>query len=167
MGKTYLAKVLAKYLFDSEEALIRINSVKSMLEQVTEYPFDDELTHEVSMLRELRFKVTDEDVSEQINEALTLYDTKKKALAGTAKANQQAQAEEAAKAAEAAQARNDSIAAAQVRQSEEDKKNMMWIGGGIGILALLFMGGKQIIQMVNQNKLQKQQKAMMENMMNE
>lgn len=153
-------------LSPAEEALIRINSVKSMLEQVTEYPFDDELTHEVSMLRELRFKVTDEDVSEQINEALTLYDTKKKDLAGTAKANQQAQAEEAAKAAEAAQARNDSIAAAQVRQSEEDKKNMMWIGGGIGILALLFMGGKQIIQMVNQNKLQKQQKAMMENMMN-
>lgn len=153
-------------LSPAEEALIRVNSVKSMLEEVTEYPFDDELTHEVSMLRELRFKVTDEEVSVQISDVLTMYDVKKKELAGEAKANQQAQAAQAAQAAEAAQARNDSIAAAQVRQSEEDKKNMMWIGGGIGILALLFMGGKQIIQMVNQNKLQKQQKAMMENMMN-
>ena len=153
-------------LSPSEEALIRINGVKSMLEEATEYPFDEELTHEVSMLRELRFKVTDdEDVSKQITEVLALYDSKKKELAGAAKADQQAQAAQEAQAAQAAQARNDSISAAQILQSEEDKKNMMWIGGGIGALVLLFLGGKQIMQMVNQNKLQKQQKAMMENMM--
>ncbi|MBO7581425.1 MAG: hypothetical protein J6T38_07920 [Bacteroidaceae bacterium] len=153
-------------LSPSEEALIRINGVKSMLEEATEYPFDEELTHEVSMLRELRFKVTDdEDVSKQITEVLVLYDAKKKELAGAAKANQQAQAAQQAQEAQAAQARSDSISAAQIMQSEEDKKNMMWIGGGIGALVLLFIGGKQIMQMVNQNKLQKQQKAMMEKMM--
>ena len=137
-----------------------------MLEQATEYPFDEELTHEASTLRELRFKVTDEDVGKQITEVLSLYDGKKKELAGEAKANQQAQAAQEAQAAQTAQARNDSISAAQLLQSEEEKKTMMWIGGGIGALILLFMGGKQVMQMINQNKLQKQQKAMMENMMN-
>lgn len=152
-------------LSPADEALIRINSVKSMLEQATEYPFDEDLTHEASMLRELRFKVTDEEVGKQIGEILALYDSKKKELAGEAKASQQAQAAQQAQAEQAAQARNDSIAAAQVQQSEEEKKNMMWIGGGVIALLLSFMGGKQIIQMVNQYKLQKQQKAMMENML--
>ena len=154
-------------LSPAEEALIRINSLKSMLEEATEYPFDEELTHEAAMLRELRFKVTDdEDVSKQISEALASYDAKKKELAGEAKANQAAQAAQQAEAAQAAQARNDSIMAAQAQQSEDDKKTMMWIGGGIGLLALLFMGGKQVVQMINQHKLEKQQKAMMEKMMN-
>ena len=41
---------------------------------------------------------------------------------------------------------------------------LMYMGGIAGLMAL-FMGGKQIMQMVNQNKLQKQQQAVMENMM--
>ena len=122
-----------------------------MLEQATEFPFDEELTHEASMLRELRFKVTDDtEVSQQITEVLALYDAKKKELAGEVKANQAAQAAQEAQVAQAAQARTDSISAAQLLQSEEEKKNMLWIGGGIAGLIALFMGGKQIFQMVNQ-----------------
>lgn len=153
-------------LSPSEEALIRINSLKSMLEDAEEYPFDEELTHEAAMLRELRMKVTDDDdVVAQIAEALELYSAKKKELAGEAKGAAAAKEAAAAQAAEAAQARNDSIAASQLLQSEEDKKNMMWIGGGIAGLIALFMGGKQIMQMVNQHKMQKQQQAIMNNMM--
>ena len=153
-------------LSPGDEALIRIKSLQSMLEQATEFPFDEELTHEASMLRELRFKVTDDtEVSQQITEVLALYDAKKKELAGEVKANQAAQAAQEAQAAQAAQARTDSISAAQLLQSEEEKKNMLWIGGGIAGLIALFMGGKQIFQMVNQHKLQKQQQAMMANMM--
>ena len=151
-------------LSPSEEALIRINSLKSMLEDAEEYPFDEELTHEAAMLRELRMKVTDDDdVVAQIAEALELYSAKKKELAGEAKGAAAAKEAAAAQAAEAAQARNDSIAASQLLQSEEDKKNMMWIGGGIAGLIALFMGGKQIMQMVNQHKMQKQQQAIMNN----
>lgn len=150
-------------LSPSDEALIRINSLRSMLEDVTEFPFDDELTDEASKLRELRFKVADdEDVSKQIAEVLSLYDTKKKELTQAAKAGQKAKDEEQEKM----QARSDSLAVAKLMESEEDKKNMMWIGGGIAALVLLFMGGKQVMQMVNQHKMQKQQQAMMENMMN-
>ena len=150
-------------LSPADEALIRINSLKSMLEEATEFPFADELTDEASKLRELRFKVTDdEDVSKQIAEVLSLYDAKKKELASAAKAGQQAKDEAQAEA----QARNDSIATAKLMASEEEKRNMMWIGGGIGALILLFMGGKQIMQMVNQHKMQKQQQEMMANMMN-
>lgn len=153
-------------LSPAEEALIRVNSVKSMLEQATEFPFDEELTHEASMLRELRFKVTDdEEVSKQINETLALYDAKKKELAGEAKGAAAAKEAAAAQAAQAAQARTDSIAAAQAKQAEEDKKNMMWIGGGIAALMALFMGGKQIMQVVAQKKLEKQQKEMMDNVL--
>lgn len=139
-----------------DEAAIRISSLNSMLERATKFPLSEDLTHEAQMLRELRFKITDPDVSAQIAQALERYDAKKQELESQADASQQQAAAAQAAAAQAQQARADSIAAAQAEQSSKDKKDMMWLIGGIGVLSLLFMGGKQLYQTIKNNKMQKQ-----------
>lgn len=158
-------ELLDEGLSPADEALIRANSIKSMLEQATKVPFSEELTHEAAMLRELRFKVTDEEVVKEITAALSMYDTKKQELEAQSDANQQAQAAQAAQQAQASQARNDSISAVQALQAAQDKKDLMWLIGGIAAVVLSFMGGKQIVQMVKQHKMELQQQKMMENMM--
>ena len=112
-----------------EEASIRINSVNSMLERATKFPFSEDLTHEVQMLRELRFKVTDPEISSKINQTLEAFETKKQALEEKADAAAGAAAAEQAAAAQAQQARADSIQAAQAQQSSKDKKDMMLLIG--------------------------------------
>ena len=84
-----------------EEASIRINSVNSMLERATKFPFSEDLTHEVQMLRELRFKVTDPEISSKINQTLEAFETKKQALEEKADAAAGAAAAEQAAAAQA------------------------------------------------------------------
>ena len=148
-----------------DEAAIRINSLKQMLENVTKYPLPEELTHEASMLRELRFKVTDEAVSQQINGALAAYDKKKQELEQQSDAGQAAAAAQAQAEAKAEQARQDSIQAAQAKEASKDKKNMMWLIGGLGGLFALLMGGKQIFQSIKNNKMQKMQQMMQQQMM--
>lgn len=148
-----------------DEATIRINSLKQMLEKATKVPFSEELTHEASMLRELRFKITDEAVSKQISEALAAYDDKKQQLEQQADAGQQATAAQAAQQAQQAQARQDSIQAAQAKEASNDKKNMMWLIGGLGGLFALLMGGKQVLQSIKNNKMQKMQQQMQQQMM--
>ena len=148
-----------------DEATIRINSLKQMLEKATKVPFSEELTHEASMLRELRFKITDEDVSKQIGEVLTAYDDKKQQLEQQADAGQQAAAAQAAAQAQQAQARQDSIQQAQAKEASKDKKNMMWLIGGLGGLFALLMGGKQVFQQIKNNKMQKMQQQMQQQMM--
>ncbi len=147
------------------EASIRINSLKQMLEKATKFPFDEELTHEASMLRELRFKVTDEEVVKQINDALTAYDDKKRQLEQESDAGQQAAAAAAAAAAQKEQARQDSIQAARDNKASEEKKNMMWLIGGLGGFFALFMGAKQILQSIKNSKMQKMQQQMQQQMM--
>ena len=139
----------------ADEAAIRINSLKQMLERATKVPFSEELTHEASMLRELRFKITDDAVSKQIGEALAAYDDKKQQLEQEADASQKEANEKAAAEAQNAQARQDSIAAAQAQQASDDKKNMMWLIGGLGGLFLLFTIGKQVLQGFKTAKAQK------------
>lgn len=148
-----------------DEAMIRVNSLKQMLEKATKVPFAEELTHEASMLRELRFKVTDEAVTKQINDVLAAYDDKKQQLEQESEAGQQAAAAQAAAEAQAAQARQDSIQAAQANEASKDKKNMMWLIGGLGGLFALFMGGKQVLQSIKNNKMQKMQQQMQQQMM--
>ena len=148
-----------------DEAAIRINSMKQMLESVTKFPFPEELTHEASMLRELRFKITDETVTKQINDALAEYDKKKQELEQQSDAGQAAAAAQAQAQAQAAQARQDSIQAAQAEAASKDKKNMMWLIGGIAGLFALLMGGKQIFQTIKNNKMQKMQQMMQQQMM--
>lgn len=139
-----------------DEAAIRISSLNSMLERATKFPLSEDLTHEAQMLRELRFKITDPEVSAQISQVLENYENKKQELESQADASRQQAAAAQAAAAQAQQARADSIAAAQAEQSSKDKKDMMWLIGGIGVLSLLFMGGKQLYQTIKNNKMQKQ-----------
>ena len=139
-----------------DEAAIRINSLNSMLERANKFPLSEDLTHEAQMLRELRFKVTDPETSAQISKALENYENKKQELESQADANQQQAAAAQAAAAQAQQARADSIAAAQAEQSSKDKKDMMWLIGGLGALTVLFMGVKQVVQSIKNNKMQKQ-----------
>lgn len=148
-----------------DEAAIRINSLNQMLENATKFPFPEELTHEASMLRELRFKITDEAVAKQINDALAAYDKKKQELEQQSDAGQAAAAAAQAAQAQAAQARQDSIQAAQAEAASKDKKNMMWLIGGLGGLFALLMGGKQIFQTIKNNKMQKMQQQMQQQMM--
>jgi len=144
-----------------DEAEIRMNSVNSMLERATKFPLSEDLTHEVQMLRELRFKVTDPAVSARINQTLEAFEAKKQALEEKADAaGAAAQAQQAA-AAQAQQARTDSIQAAQAQQQSKDKKDMMLLIGGIAGLGALLMVGKQVMQTIKQNK---QQKQMMDNL---
>lgn len=149
----------------ADEAAIRINSLNQMLENATKFPLPEELTHEASMLRELRFKITDEAVTKQINDALAAYDKKKQELEQQSDAGQAAAAAAQAAQAQAAQARQDSIQAAQAETASKDKKNMMWLIGGLGGLFALLMGGKQIFQAIKNNKMQKMQQQMQQQMM--
>ena len=139
-----------------EEASIRINSVNSMLERATKFPFSEDLTHEVQMLRELRFKVTDPEISSRISQTLEAFETKKQELEEKADAAAGAAAAADKAAAEAQQARADSLQAAQAAQSSKDKKDMMWLIGGIAGLGGLLMVGKQVFQSMKQAKQQKQ-----------
>ena len=148
-----------------DEAMIRVNSLRQMLEKATKVPFAEELTHEASMLRELRFKVTDEAVTKQINDVLAAYDDKKQQLEQESEAGQQAAAAQAAAATHAAQTRRDSIQAAQANEASKDKKDMMWLIGGLGGLFALFMGGKQVLQGIKNNKMQKMQQQKQQQMM--
>ena len=142
-----------------DEALIRVVTVQSMLDKATKVPFSEELTHEASMLRELRYKIADPDVGEQIAKVLDAYDTKKAELETQAEQNQQAaaaaQQAAAQQQAQEQQARQDSIQAAQAKQASDDKKDMMWLIGGIAGLGMLLMAGKQVFQTIKNNKMQK------------
>lgn len=144
-----------------EEASIRINSVNSMLERATKFPLSEDLTHEVQMLRELRFKVTDPEISAKIGQTLEAFETKKQELEEKADAAAGAVAAADKAAAQAQQARADSIQAAQAQQSSKDKKDMMLLIGGIAGLGGLLMVGKQVFQSIKQGK---QQKQMMESL---
>ena len=66
--------------------------------------------------------------------------------------------------AKALQERQDSIAAAQAQQASDDKKDMMWLIGGIAGLVALFMGGKQVYTTIKNNKMQKMQQQMQQKM---
>ena len=149
-------------LSPADEAAIRISSVMSMLEKAKKLPFSEELTHEATMLRELRFKVTDDEVSKQIAQTLDAYDNKKQELEAQAETAQNAAAAEAAQKAQEAKALTDSLSAASALQAAKDKKEIMWLVGGLGGLALLIFGGKQVIQTIKNNQLQKAQRQMME-----
>ena len=149
----------------ADEATIRISSVMQMLGKVSKLPMPEELTHEVSMLRELRFKVTDASISRKISEALDAYDSRKQELETAAESAQQAKEEEAARKAQEAQERADSIASATAEKAEKDKKDMMWLIGGIATLGILLIVGKQVFQTIKNNSVQKMQQQMQKQLM--
>ena len=147
----------------ADEALIRMDMLRGMMESATKVT--EELTHEAAMLRDLSVKITDQGVRKQVTDLLKLYDQKKQELEGQAEAQQKAEAAAQAQAAQEQQhamlARQDSIQAAQEQKAAEDKKDMMWLIGGIAGIGLLLMVGKQVFQTMKNNKLQK---TMMDNL---
>lgn len=142
----------------AEEASIRINSIISMLERATKLPLSEDLTNEVKMLRELRFKITDPEITSKINQALEAYEAKKQEMEEKADAAAQAAADEEKQQ----QARNDSLSNVSMLQQAKEKKDLMYLIGGVAIVVLLFSGVKQIMKMVKEHKQAKQQKEMME-----
>ena len=142
----------------AEEASIRINSINSMLERATKLPLSEDLTNEVKMLRELRFKITDPEITSKINQALEAYEAKKQEMEEKADAAAQAAADEEKQQ----QARNDSLSNVSMLQQAKEKKDLMYLVGGVAIVVLLFSGVKQIMKMVKEHKQAKQQKEMME-----
>ena len=141
----------------ADEASIRISTVEKMLDRVKELPFSDELKDEVKALRELKMKLTDDpQTTQQINTVLDAYAAKEDELKEQAQAQADAQAQQ--------QAHQDSIANANLLQQAQDKKEMMWLIGGIAAVVLLFSGIKQVLKMIKDHKQEKAQKAMMEKM---
>ena len=142
-----------------DDAMITIANVRNQLEGVTKLPFPEDLTFQANHLRELRSRISDMDVLQDINKVLAAYDKKKGDLEEGAAAQQQAAAAAAQQAAKeeaaAQQARQDSIQAAQEKKADEKQKDMMWLIGGIAGLGVLLMGGKQIFQSIKNNKMQK------------
>lgn len=142
----------------ADEALIRMDMLRNMLGSATKVT--EELTHEAAQLRDLSAKITDESVRKQITDLLKVYDQKKQELEEQAEAQQKAEAAAAAQAQmtqqEAMMARQDSIQAARDEKEAEKSEKMMWIIGGIAAVTMLFMGSKQVFQMIKNNKMQKQ-----------
>ena len=149
-------------LSPADEAAIRASSLMSMLEKAKKLPFSEELKHEFSVLSDLRFKVTDEVVSKQIAQALEAYSSKQEELQAEAEKAEKEAADKANKMAEDAKALTDSLSAESALQAAKDKKDIMWLVGGLGGLALLILGGKQVYKVIKDNQMQKAQKQMME-----
>ena len=149
-------------LSPADEAAIRASSAMSMIEKAKKLPFSEELKHEISALSDLRFKVTDPDVSKQIAQTLEAYSNKKEELEAEAEKAEKEAAEKADQLAKDAKALTDSLSAESVLQAAKDKKDLMWLIGGIGGLALLLFGGKQVYKAIKDSQMQKAQKQMME-----
>ena len=146
-------------LTPADDAMITIASVKNQLADVKKLPFPEDLTFQANHLRELRSKISDMEVLQDINDVLAAYDRKKAELEENAANEQQAAAAAAQQAAKeeaaAQQAKQDSIQAAQKKEASEEKKGMMWLIGGIAGVGMLLMFGKQIFQTIKNNKMQK------------
>lgn len=146
-------------LTPTDDAMITIANVKNQLAGVTRLPFPEDLTFQANHLRELRSKIADMEVLQDINDVLASYDRKKAELEESAANEQQAAAAAAQQAAKeeaaAQQAKQDSIQAAQKKEASEEKKGMMWLIGGIAGVGMLLMFGKQIFQTIKNNKMQR------------
>lgn len=145
-----------------DEARNRLSTVRRLLDEQVKLPLDEELTHNVSKLRDLEYKVSG-DLRQQISDVLLAFDRKKRELDEQQQADaasaQQAAAQQAQQAAQQAQAHQDSIMAAQQAETEKGKKRNMWMIIGAMILGVLGFGGSQVAQHLRNAK---NQKSMME-----
>lgn len=147
------------------EAEHRMKVLAQRLAEVEEPPFPDDLNEDITALKALRYRITDDALGAQIDKLLAECAKKKKEIAKIAeqedidKKNQEKlELENQRKVAEA---RQDSIQAAQEKKADEKQKDMMMLIGGIAALGMLVMGGKQIFQTIKNNKMQK---MMMDNL---
>ena len=155
-------------LSEEDEAQIRINRISDLLQEQRKLPLAEELTHEISMLRELRYKITDRNLSSKIAETLANYDIKKQELEAKAEQDARKAQEEAAQEAklekELAQARQDSINAIAEQKAEKQQQRNLWmIIGGVA-LAILGFVGNQVMQHFRNLKSQKNIMEMQQSM---
>ena len=155
-------------LSEEDEAQIRINRVTDLIKEQRKLPIAEELTHEVSMLRELRYKIMDRTLSNKIAEVLSDYDTKKQELEAKAESDaqkaQEAAALEAKLEKERAQARQDSINAVAEQKAEEQQQRNLWMIIGGVVLAILGFVGNQVLQHFRNVKSQKNIMEMQQSM---
>lgn len=130
-----------------DEANIRMNRIVDLIQDQRKLPISDELTHEISMLRELRYKITDRNVLSRIDETLIAFNSKKSNLEEKAERMALMERERAERESQLAmareQARQDSIAAvAEQKQRKERQQNMIMLIGGVCLAALAFVGNQ-------------------------
>ena len=142
-----------------DDAMITIANVKNQLADVKKLPFPEDLTYQANHLRDLRSKISDMEVVQDISDVLAAYDKKKAELEDKEKKQQQDDADAAKKAADSLaavnQAKQDSIQAAEKKEASDEKKGMMLLIGGIAGVGMLLMFGKQIFQTIKNNKMQR------------
>ena len=148
-----------------DDAMLTIANVRNQLKEVTKLPLPEDLTYLANHLRDLRSKISDMEVVQEISDVLSAYDKKKAELEEKEQKKQQDAADSAKRAADsiatANQAKQDSIQAAEKKEASEEKKGMMWMIGGIAGVGMLLMFGKQIFQTIKNNKMQR---MMMDNL---
>lgn len=142
-----------------DDAMITIANVKNQLKEVTRLPFPEDLTYLANHLRDLRGKISDMEVVQEISDVLSAYDKKKTELEDKEKQQMKDDAENEKKIADSLaaveKAKQDSIQAAEKKEANEEKKGMMWMIGGIAGVGMLLMFGKQIFQTIKNNKMQR------------
>ena len=127
----------------STDVLEQIKTVYTLLEAQSRLPFSEMLNYEIMHLRDLDKKVKDRQLSVKIKECLTSCKLKRQELEDSALAETKNAQAEMEKLAKREQARQDSIAVAQQKQAEAEKKRNIWmIIGGVILAALCFIGNQ-------------------------
>lgn len=131
----------------SADVLEQIKIVNTLLDAQTRLPFSETFNYEMMHLRDLDKKVKDRQLSIKIKECLISCEIKRQELEDKELAetkNKQAEMERLARLKqEREQVRQDSIAAAQQKQAEAEKKRNIWmIIGGVILAALCFIGNQ-------------------------
>ena len=133
-------------------------------------PFSENLTDEINYLRQKRREVTDKALVEAIAEVMDQYEAKKRLLeeksASELKAQEIEAEQKAQREAMAIKAENDSIAAAQQKAVEKEKKRNMWMIVGGFILTILAFVGNQVFQTIRNRRNQLNMLTMQQNIAN-
>ncbi len=130
--------------------LTSIDAVETLLNAQTKLPFSDGLQYELTRLRQYQEKNKDRELAAKIQATLTKSEMKKMEL--EAKATKEADdariaAQKFAEEQEQiAIARQDSIAIAQEKKADAEKKRNLWLVIGGAILAVVCFIGNQFLQ---------------------
>ena len=149
------------------KVLESINIAKDLITQATALPFSDNLLDEINYLRQKRREITDKALVEEITDVMNRFEAKKQSLEEKTSAELQARQREemlrAEKEAQKIKAENDSIATAQQKASEEEKKRNLWLIAGGVVLAILAFIGNQVFQGIRNKKNQMRMMSMQQN----
>ncbi len=152
------------------KVLESVNISRDLISEATSLPFSENLTDEINYLRQKRREVTDKALVEAIAEVMDQYEAKKRLLeeksASELKAQEIEAEQKAQREAMAIKAENDSIAAAQQKAVEKEKKRNMWMIVGGFILTILAFVGNQVFQTIRNRRNQLNMLTMQQNIAN-